>query len=136
VTAAPAARIPDEDGLFSAMCIAPATYSRNQFFELHRDPRVRRVKRRAALVRGLARQIATLVQRGADHQLSVATRSDGFEVELRVPELGLRRRTRLSSLERDVLDYLLSRAISRQAPEAVQRIELALSRLGGLPAAG
>ncbi len=136
MTAAVAARIPDEDGLFSAMCIAPATYSRNQFFELHRDPRVRRVKRRAALVRGLARQIAMLVQRGTAHELSVVPRADGFEVDLRVPELGLRRRSRLTSLERDVLDYLLSRAIEHRAPDAVRRIELALSRLGGSPANG
>ncbi|HTJ82102.1 MAG TPA: hypothetical protein VL400_10280 [Polyangiaceae bacterium] len=128
-----AVSLPDEDGLFSALCLAPGTYSRNQFFDLYRHPGARRAQRRASLVRSLARQMARLARDGVPHQARISATDDGFVVELDVPDMGLRRRTVLSPIERDALDYLVARARAAGAVGGPpERIEHALARLSRL----
>ena len=45
------------DGLLCALVIAPQVYARNRFFELFEQPALRRVRRRATLLRGVIRQL-------------------------------------------------------------------------------
>ena len=47
----------DRDALLAALVLAPATYSRNRFFDLHADPEVRRIRRRASQIRGVVRHV-------------------------------------------------------------------------------
>jgi len=128
-SAPPAVIPPDEEGLFSALCIAPGTYSRNQYFELFRLPHVRRAKRRALLVRSLARQLTRLSRDGVAHEAIYSATEEGFMLALDVPEKNLRRKTMLTPLERDALEYLLARAglAPNKAPSAL--ISHALARL-------
>ena len=53
----------DPDALLCALVLAPRTFPRNRFFSLYEDAVARRVRRRAARVRGIIRQ---LVAAGAD----------------------------------------------------------------------
>jgi hypothetical protein len=49
---------PDPEALVVALTLAPATWSRNRFFELYKDASVRRARRRATLVRCVAADLA------------------------------------------------------------------------------
>src|SRR6187401_954581 len=94
----------DEDGLLCALVLAPSTYSRNRFFRLYQDPAMRRVRRRAKLVRSLVRQLSR-----EDKTFVVKVDERGVEIELSIPSLGYRRVALLTSVEHDLVVYLLSR---------------------------
>ena len=47
----------DLDALLCALILAPNTFSRNRFFQLFEQPKAARVRRRAARVRGIIRQL-------------------------------------------------------------------------------
>lgn len=123
------------EGLLCALVIAPQVYARNRFFEAFEQPMLRRVRRRAALLRGIVRQLCNTVgRRGVI--VGEQVMADG-RVLLRyvVPELNFARTTALSSLEAALLRYLVARAQNRpSAPDDQKQIELALSGLAaGLP---
>ncbi len=128
----------DLDGLLCALVLAPRAYSRNRFFRLFEDPRVRRVRRRAARLRGVVRQLAVA---GANQPelLGEQVLEDGrWVIQYRVRGLGLTRAVALSALEAAVLRYALSRlgwgtltssdrslvhqALSALAPELVTQV--------------
>lgn len=123
----------DEDGLLCALVLAPSTYSRNRFFGLYEVPSMKRVLRRAGLVRSLVRQLAR-----PDAVRSIHSVGDRIGVEVVVPSLGFRRKTSLSTMEHDLVVYLLSRleldgsTEGRGVATAKERVETALARLGGL----
>ena len=133
---------PDLEALLVALVLAPATYSRNRFFDLYKDPAVRRVRRRAGLIRSIIRHVAPLggVEPGA---IVSATTMPSGRVELTyvVPTLGLRRTTTLEALEGALVRFAMARARSgdaglgsMQTDEADrQRIEAALRRLAPAP---
>ena len=116
---------PDPDALLCALVLTPATYSRNRFFALYRDPRFERVRRRAQRLRGLLRQIA----RADDASVAFEAIDDGYALELVVPSLGFRRRTLLGPLERHLVEYVLGRARGGAPPAARAAVEGALARL-------
>jgi hypothetical protein len=116
----------DLDGLLCALVLTPATYSRNRFFELYRDPEVVSVRRRASRLRSLLRQMSS----APDARWTIEPRSDGdFELTLEVVSLGYRRLIRLSALERHLVLYVIGRARGGVAAESRTAIEEALARL-------
>jgi hypothetical protein len=118
----------DPDALLVALVLDPSTYSRNRFFDLYSDPAVRRVRRRAALVRSILRHLAATAPRGArlEDVLDVASPEPGWvELSYTVPRLGLRRTTRLESLELSLVRFAVARGAGRCLPaEDADRIRV------------
>lgn len=125
----------DEDGLLCALVLVPSTYSRNRWFALYQDPKMRAIRGRARMIRSLVRQLARAGSIGR------ATRTAaGLELEIEVPALSLRRRATLSAAEEAVFAYCLSRTAPGAHPELTNsfdhaaitaRVEQALLGLGG-----
>jgi hypothetical protein len=120
----------DLDALLCALILAPNTFSRNRFFQLFEQPKALRVRRRAARVRGIIRQ---LVGDGKCKGVVIGERvlNDG-QVLLRyhVAELDLTRSTALTELEASALRYALWRAGESKLDRADrQRVEAAFARL-------
>lgn len=120
----------DLDALLCALILAPDTFSRNRFFQLFEQPKARRVRRRAARVRGIIRQ---LVGQGTSKGVIVGERvmTDG-QVLLRyhVEDLDLTRSTALTELEAAALRYALWRAGEGKLDRSDrQKVEAAFARL-------
>ena len=125
-------RAVDLDGLLCALVLVPPAFSRNRFFGLFEDPDARRVRRRAARVRGILRQLL-----GTGRQKSELTGEavlDDGQVLLRyrVDGLAFERTAALSALEAATLRYALHRAGQGSVDDADRSlVEQALTRLGG-----
>jgi hypothetical protein len=121
----------DLDALLCVLILAPRTLPRNRFFLLYEDPRVKRVKRRAARVRGVLRQ---LLDRGPDRAeiTGEAVLEDGrCLIRYRLPSLAASRTTALSPLEAAAMHYALHRAGGGKLEAADRRlVERALAELG------
>lgn len=126
-------RLPDAaaDGLLAALTLAPATWSRNRFFDLYKAPKMQDIRRRAGLLRSLVRHL----HRGDVEGLREQEDTDGeaagsWVISYRVPELGLSRRVSLSRFEQAVLRVTLARARG-QTPEDPWKslVDRALSQL-------
>lgn len=134
---------PDLEALLVAIVLAPATYSRNRFFEMYADPAVRRVRRRAALVRSIVRHVVSTEDRERGSITRVVPTEAGFlELTYIVPALGLRRTTILDPLEAALVRFAIAR--TSRGEESVSpllppdendrsRIEAALRRLAPQP---
>lgn len=121
----------DDSALFAALVLVPATFSRNRFFGLFEDPERRRLRRRAARVRGIVRQLVS-PERGRAEIVGERVLEDG-RVVLRytVDEMGYSRTASLSKLEASVLRYALARAGIVTLPDEDKKVvEQSLSRLG------
>jgi hypothetical protein len=121
----------DDDALLCALVLAPTSFSRNRFFGLFEPPERKRLRRRAARIRGIIRQILT-PERGRSEVVGERVLEDG-RVLLRytVADMGYSRTASLSRLEAAVLRYALSRAGRSEVPEADRHlVEDALARLG------
>ena len=94
------------DGLLAALTLAPATWSRNRFFDLYKDPGVQNVRRRAGLLRGIVRHLAHAGIEG----LVQREEGESWVLVYRVPDLGLSRTVVLSGFENAVLRVTLARA--------------------------
>ena len=95
-----------DEGEVAALTLAPATWSRNRFFELYKDPQIREVRRRAGLLRGMVRHLA----REKVDDLRERREGETFVIAYRVADLGLTRTVTLSRFENAVLQVTLSRA--------------------------
>ncbi|MFT3773752.1 MAG: hypothetical protein QM820_50915 [Minicystis sp.] len=125
----------DREALLVALVLSPATYSRNRFFEMYKDPEVRRIRRRASQIRSIVRQVtsgrAARGELGEGVQVSAA----GGRVMLgyEVPALGLKRTVLLDPLEMALIRFALARAsgLSALSPDDPDRarVEEALARL-------
>jgi len=122
----------DPDALLCALVLAPRTYSRNRFFSLYEDGTARRVRRRAARVRGVIRQLA-VHGRGRAEVVGEQVLDDGrVLIRYRVPELSYHRTIALSALEAATVRFALHRAgQSSLSGEDRALVERALERLGG-----
>jgi hypothetical protein len=119
-------RTPDHDALLCALVLAPDAFARNRFFELFEQPDVRRLRRRAARVRGILRQLASGAEVTGELELADGRRL----LRYRIAELGLSRTAALSPLEAAALRFSLAR--SRHAavdPGDRAIVETALARL-------
>lgn len=121
----------DDSALFSALVLVPSAFSRNRFFKLFEDPERKRLRRRAARVRGIIRQLVE-PERGRAEIVGERVLEDG-RVLLRytVDEMGYSRTASLSKLEASVLRYALARAgLSTLADDDKKLVEQSLARLG------
>jgi len=125
-----AAREVDEDGLLAALVLAPGTYSRNRFFTLFREPRYRRVRRKAAQLRGLLRHLArtngTVVIDARE-----ALPDGGEAIRYHVDRLSLTAEVRLEPFEVALVNVALAIARKEEPPaEAAALVNAAVLRLG------
>ncbi|MFZ5897127.1 MAG: hypothetical protein ACOY0T_39075 [Myxococcota bacterium] len=121
----------DDAALFAALVLVPTAFSRNRFFGLFEDPERKRLRRRAARVRGIIRQLVH-PERGRAEIVGERVLEDG-RVLLRytVEEMGYSRTASLSKLEASVLRYALARGgFAEVSDEDRKLVEQSLSCLG------
>lgn len=129
----------DREALLVALVLAPATYSRNRFFEMYQDADVRRVRRRAAHIRGVVRHVTSRDPKRTEARFSPAP-EDRVELGYEVPSLGLRRTVLLDPIELALVRFAMARArgvgpIPADDPDRLL-VEAALARLAPEPPAG
>jgi hypothetical protein len=121
-------KVPTEakDGLLAALTLAPATWSRNRFFEMYKDPAVQDVRRRAGLLRSVVRHLS----RGTVEAWQEQETDDRWVVSYRVASLGLARTVSLTRFEEAVLRVTLARANGEAPAEPWKSaVDRALARL-------
>ncbi|MGD0675287.1 MAG: hypothetical protein ABSC94_07700 [Polyangiaceae bacterium] len=120
----------DREALVVGMTLVPGLLSRNRSFALFEDPEVRRARVRAALLRGIVRQLAG--GHGRVESLQIVARPGDRELRYRVPGLRIDRRALLTEAEYACVAYLAGRASVggiQADDEDRARIEAALRRL-------
>jgi hypothetical protein len=111
----------DRDALTVGMTLVPGLLSRNRSFALFEDPDVRRARARAAVLRGIVRQLAGA--QGGVEGLAVVRGGGFFELRYRVPGLRIERRATLTDLELSCVRYLAGRAgVSALHPSDEDRV--------------
>lgn len=121
----------DDDALLCALVLAPTSFSRNRFFGLFEQPERKRLRRRAARVRGIIRQLMN-PERGRSEIVGERVLEDGrVLLKYTLSALDYSRTASLSRLEAAVLRYALFRA-GRSEVQEIDRhlVEDALARLG------
>lgn len=119
----------DPDALFCALVLAPRTFSRNRFFNLYENPVLRRVRGRAARVRGIVRQLAGSGRLRGEIVGEQVLDDGRVLLRYRVHELAYYRTTALSALEAAALRYALHRAgAGALTDDDRNRVEAALER--------
>lgn len=120
----------DLDALLAALILAPRTFSRNRFFWLFERPEAAKVRRRAARVRGILRQLAGTPKPAAEIVGERVLADGQVHLRYRVEDLGFTRTAALSSLEAATLRYALHRSgKSSLSSEERRTVEEALGRL-------
>src|SRR5260221_2359589 len=100
---------PDKEALMVALVLAPATYSRNRFFDLYADPEVRLMRRRASVIRSAVRQLASTTAQRAEVTKIELLENGATSITFEIAALGLKRTTRLSAIELSTLRVALGR---------------------------
>ena len=100
----------DLDALLCALILAPGTFARNRYFSLFEDPRARKIRRRAARVRGIIRQLVAQGPAQAEVTGEQVLADGRLLIRYRVGPMSLHRTTALSALEAATLHYALHRA--------------------------
>jgi hypothetical protein len=120
----------DLEALLAALILAPRTFSRNRFFWLFEKPEAARIRRRAARIRGILRQL-TGTPKPAAEIVGERVLSDGqVHLRYRVEDLGYTRTAALSSLEAATLRYAMHRSGKASlSQEERTTVEEALGRL-------
>lgn len=120
----------EREALVAGMTLVPALLSRNRSFALFEDPEVRRARVRAALLRGIAMQLAG--SQGRVESLEVVAAKGVRELRYRVPGIRMARRAMLSDLEYSCVVYLAGRTSAAGLvadDDDRARIDAALRRL-------
>jgi hypothetical protein len=128
----------DREALVVGMTLVPGLVSRNRSFALFENPDVRRARVRAALLRGIVRQLTGT--QGRIEEFGVVAGTGAREVRYSLPGLRVQRRAVLTDVEYACVAYLAGRAgvadLSADDEDRA-RIEAALRRLAaGLQLAG
>jgi hypothetical protein len=120
----------DREALVVGMTLVPGLVSRNRSFTLFENPDVRRARVRAALLRGIVRQLTG--KQGRVEAFDVVAGTGAREVRYWLPGLRVQRRALLSEVEYACVAYLAGRAgvadLSADAEDRA-RIDAALRRL-------
>ena len=120
----------DLDALLAALILAPRTFARNRFFTLFQNPEAAKIRRRAARVRGILRQLAGTPKPAAEIVGERVMNDGQVLLRYRVEELGYTRTAALSALEAATLRYALHRSGKASlSHEERAAVEGALSRL-------
>lgn len=126
---------PDLEALLTAMVLAPGTFARNRFFDLHDHPEVRKLRKRATLLRGIIRHLSRQSRLAAGEIKSLTTEGDGrTRLVYEVASIGLLRTATLDPIELALLRFTLARMPGKDTPLGADdpdrlRIEAALGRL-------
>jgi hypothetical protein len=128
----------DREALVVGMTLVPGLVSRNRSFTLFENPDVRRARVRAALLRGIVRQLTGT--QGRVEAFGVVAGGGAREVRYSLPGLRVQRRAVLTDLEYACVAYLAGRAgvadLSADDEDRA-RIDAALRRLAaGLQLSG
>ncbi len=119
----------EREALVAGMTLVPALLSRNRNFTFFEDPEMRRARVRAALLRGIVRQLSGA--QGKVESLEVVSGKGARELRYRVPGIRMARRAVLTDLEYSCVAYLAGRAsvagLSADAEDRA-RIDAALRR--------
>jgi hypothetical protein len=122
----------DREALVVGMTLVPGLVSRNRSFALFENPEVRRARVRAALLRGIVRQLTGTQGRVEAFGVVAAAVTGAREVRYSLPGLRMQRRALLSDVEYACVAYLAGRAgvasLSADAEDRA-RIDAALQRL-------
>jgi hypothetical protein len=121
----------DREALVVAMTLVPRFVSRNKSFALFENPEVKSARARAAVLRGIVRQLAG--GQGRVEALAVAAETGAREMRYRVPGVRFERRALLSETEYGCVAFLAARAGVRgvrATGDDRARIDAALRRLG------
>jgi hypothetical protein len=120
----------DREALVVGMTLVPGLVSRNRSFALFENPEVRRARVRAALLRGIVRQLTGI--QGRVEAFGVVAATGAREVRYSLPGLRVQRRALLSDVEYACVAYLAGRAgvadLSADDQDRA-RIDAALRRL-------
>lgn len=98
----------NREALVVGMTLVPGFVSRNRSFALFENPEVRRARVRAALLRGIVRQLSG--KAGKVESFGVTAGTGAREVRYSLPELRVERRAVLTELEFACVAYLAGRA--------------------------
>jgi hypothetical protein len=121
----------DHDALLCALVLAPQTFSRNRFFALFQDPSLRRIRRRAARVRGILHQLLGTGRAKAELTGEQVLEDGQVLIRFRVEDLSYERTAALSALEAAAMRYVLARAGAGTIDDADRdRVLGALRKLG------
>lgn len=137
MTAPSASRGPvalDREALLAALVIDPATYSRNRFFELYKDPDLYRVRRRASQLRSIVRHVTQADPAQPGEGVSFTPAGAGrVTLTYAVAALGLRRTALLDPIELSLVRMAIARASRPEGPPPGDpdriRVGAALARL-------
>ncbi len=120
----------DREALVVGMTLVPGLVSRNRSFALFENPEVRRARVRAALLRGIVRQLTGT--QGRIEAFGVVAATGAREVRYSLPGLRMQRCALLSDVEYACVAYLAGKAgvavLSADADDRA-RIDAALRRL-------
>ena len=97
----------DREALVVAMTLVPRFVSRNKSFALFEDPDVRSARARAAVLRGIVRQLTGC--QGRVEALAVAAQGGARELRYRVPGVRFERHAVLSETEYGCVAFLARR---------------------------
>jgi hypothetical protein len=121
----------DPDALLCALILAPRTFPRNRYFALFEGKVAARVRRRAARIRGIVRQLLSAGGERAEITGEQVLEDGRLLIRYQVRGLALHRTAALTALEAAALHYALFRADKgRLDPEEMRLVERALRRLG------
>jgi hypothetical protein len=119
------------DALLCALTLAPQLYARNRFFELYQTaPTTLRVRRRAAVLRGIIRQLVGVGSYPARIVGEQVLKNGRVLIRYVIPQLDYVRTVSLCELEGSLLRYVVGRALKNPVPSADrERVEQVLSQL-------
>jgi hypothetical protein len=120
----------DREALVVGMTLVPGYCSRNKCYALYQQPEVRAARARAALLRGIVRQLTGA--QGRMEGLTVERDGSTVHVRFRVPGVRMERRATLSDVEHACVAYMASRAGISGLPVSDDdrvRLDTALRRL-------
>lgn len=119
---------PDPDALLCALVLAPNTYARNRFFKMYEQPTIAKVRRRAARVRGIIRQLTGLGKVRAQ-VVGEQVLDDRVLLRYSVDNLNYARTTSLTLLEAALVHYALYKHSGQPLPQQEkQLVEQAVAR--------
>jgi hypothetical protein len=98
----------DVEALTVAMAMAPGIYARNRHFSLYDDPRFRRARARASLLRGLVRQLTGA--EGPLDEVAIERSPARLRLHYRVARVRMHRTAELTPTEAACVFHLATRA--------------------------
>jgi hypothetical protein len=121
----------DPDALLCALILAPRTFPRNRYFALFESSVAARVRRRAARIRGIIRQLASKGVERAEITGEQVLEDGRLLIRFQVRGISLNRTAALTALEAATLHYALNRAGVGKLDASERRlVERTLERLG------